>query len=95
MEDFKVFYFKNKETGIVWSVSNADHVKRLIKDKNYDQIIKEEKKEDPIIKDAAEAAKENIAASSFKNAGLEELSNNFKDPELKKLKRGVKIGKVK
>ncbi|WP_198510385.1 hypothetical protein [Bacillus solitudinis] len=36
--------FKNKLTGLVWDVVDADHIKRCEKDKNYEEVKVEKPK---------------------------------------------------
>jgi hypothetical protein len=31
-------YFKNLQTGVVWEVTDTDHVKRCQNDKNYEEV---------------------------------------------------------
>jgi hypothetical protein len=39
-------FFKNKSTGLVWEVSHPDHIKRCLKDENYQEVKLEKPKKD-------------------------------------------------
>ncbi|WP_186320637.1 hypothetical protein [Fictibacillus phosphorivorans] len=47
-------FFKNKETGLIWEVTDVDHIKRCNADSNYEEVPepkktkeKEDKTEQP------------------------------------------------
>lgn len=82
----ELIYFKNLKTGVIWSISDQNLIKRLDKDDNFQRskIIK-------FTEDATAGAADPIAAAS--SLLKAEKQKQPKDPEKKEVKkRRVKNG---
>jgi hypothetical protein len=56
-------FFKNKETGLIWEVTHEAHIKRCMKDPNYEEAVepkkdKSSKKDESLREDKPKQPKE-------------------------------------